>query len=135
MSTRKIWDSEHFDICNSSIVSSGKGLFSKENIQPGDTIGHYTGIVVSDKEVERAPYVDSHYILWVCKDCNIVGEGPLANHTRYINHHKKPNAHFVISTRWKKARIEAITTILPGQEVFIDYGPDFWEFFTEQKLA
>ncbi|MFC1747484.1 SET domain-containing protein-lysine N-methyltransferase [Pseudomonadota bacterium] len=119
--------SEHFDVRKSTIKGAGKGLFSRTAIKPGDTIGEYTGKVLTDRQVCRKPYIDSDYVLWVCKDHNILGEGPLANHTRYINHHEKPNARIVTSTRWKKARIEAIKRIRPDQEVFIDYGPDYWE--------
>jgi hypothetical protein len=56
-----------------------------------------------------------------------VAEGKNAGYTRYINHSDRPNARFVVSTRWKKARVEAIKRIRPGEEVFIDYGPAFWE--------
>jgi SET domain-containing protein len=121
------WDNEHFDILPSTIRDAGLGLFSRVRIQAGDTIGAYTGKIISDHQANKPRYRDSKYILWVCKDCNIVGEGPLANYTRYINHADKPNARIVASTRWKKARIEAIKRILPGQEVFIDYGPYYWE--------
>lgn len=119
-------DHTHFEIRRSSIKGAGRGLFAKQRILAGHTIGRYTGIVLSERQVNRVPYVDSDYVLWVCKDCYIVGEGPLANHTRYINHHPRPNAQIVTSTRWKKARIEATKTIRPGQEIFIDYGPDYW---------
>ncbi|MDX1346388.1 MAG: SET domain-containing protein-lysine N-methyltransferase, partial [Sedimenticolaceae bacterium] len=68
-----------------------------------------------------------HYLLWVCKDTNIVAEGELASYTRYINHSDDPNARFVVSTRWKKARVEALKRIRPGEEIFLDYGPYFWE--------
>ena len=135
MSVINMWDSEHFDVDKSTIEMAGQGLFSRVKIRSGDTIGQYTGIVLSDDAVNRAPYVDSDYVLWVCKDCNIVGEGPKSNHTRYINHHIKPNCHIVSSTRWKKARIEAIKIIKPGQELFIDYGPYYWEAFKERQFA
>ena len=133
MGTGNIWDSVHFEVVGSTIESAGKGLFPKVMIAPGDTIGPYTGIVLTDEEVNSQPYVDSEYVLWVCKDHNIVGEGPKANYVRYINHHDDPNCRIVTSTRWKKARIEAITEIHPGEEIFIDYGPYYWEFFTDRK--
>lgn len=122
-----IWSNEHFEVRASSIDGAGQGLFSRVVVCEGDTIGEYTGIVLTDVQVNSTPYANSKYVLWVCKDCNIVGEGPLANHTRYINHHDYPNARMVCSTRWKKARIEATKKIYPGQEVFIDYGPYYWE--------
>ncbi len=123
--TRTMID-EHFEVKRSSIKGAGKGLFAKKAIRPGDTIGHYTGKVLTDRQTERKPYSESVYIMWVCKDHNILGEGPLANYTRYINHKSKPNGQIVTSNRWKTARIEAIKHIKPGQEIFIDYGPDYW---------
>jgi len=122
-----IWKTEYFEVRKSTIEGAGQGLFSRVIVGVGETIGEYTGIVLTDNQVNSAPYVNSQYVLCVCKDCNIVGEGPLANHTRYINHHDYPNARMVCSTRWKKARIEATKIIHPGQEVFIDYGPYYWE--------
>ena len=135
MGIRTEWDNEHVVVAESTIQGAGMGLFSKVVIAPGDTVGHYTGIVLTDDEVNSPPYVDSEYVLWVCKDHNIVGEGPMASHARYINHHDDPNCQIVTSTRWKKARIEAVREIQPGEEIFIDYGPYYWEFFADQKQA
>jgi len=118
---------DHFHIMPSTIKNAGNGLFSKINLKPGDSIGEYTGKILTDEQTNSEPYVDSEYILWVCTDWNILGEGPLANHTRYINHSDKPNSRIVASTRWKKARIEVIKNITAGEEIFIDYGPDYWE--------
>ena len=121
-----IWLSKDFEIRSSMITEAGQGLFSLVTVETGDNIGHYTGLTLTDDQVNNGPYVYSSYILWVCKDCNIVGEGSLANHTRYINHHDEPNTRMVCSTRWKKARIEATERIRPGQEIYIDYGPYYW---------
>ncbi|MDH5408920.1 MAG: SET domain-containing protein-lysine N-methyltransferase [Gammaproteobacteria bacterium] len=127
------WEREHFIVDDSTIECAGKGLFAKVEVGPGDTIGPYTGMVMTDDEVNSPPYVDSDYVLWICKDHNIVGEGPKANYVRFINHHDEPNCHIVVSTRWKKARIEAIKHIQPGEELFIDYGPEYWENFEGYK--
>lgn len=122
-----IWSEADFKIKDSSIKGIGKGLFPLRTIRPGDTIGPYTGVIISDEECYEEPYANTHYLLWVCKDCNIVAEGEDASYTRYINHSDKPNARFVVSTRWKTARVEALKRIGPGEEIFIDYGPYFWE--------
>jgi hypothetical protein len=115
-----------FSIKKSTIKGAGKGLFTKTLIHPGDTIGPYTGKILTDWQTLRKPYIDSVYILTVCHNHNILGEGSESNHTRYINHKEKPNGRIVTSNRWKTARIEAIKMIRPGQEVFIHYGPDYW---------
>ena len=117
------YEEHYFEVRPSTISGCGDGLFSQATIYKGDTIGPYLGKIITDAQSERKPYIDSHYLLWVCRDCLIVGE----NYTRYVNHSESPNAQFVVSTRWKKARIEAVKRIRPGEEIFIDYGPDFWD--------
>ncbi len=118
---------DDFRVAESKISGAGLGLFSKVVIQEGDTIGYYTGEILTDKQVLEEPYVNSDYILWVCTDHNILGEGSLANYTRYINHSEQANGRIVVSTRWKTARIEALDSILPDDEILIDYGPSYWE--------
>lgn len=122
-----VWTEADFEVNNSSIKGIGKGLFSLRTVYRGDTIGAYTGILLNDEECCSEIYADSHYTLWLCKDHNIVAEGENASYTRYINHSDKPNAQFVVSTRWKTARVEALKRIRPGEEIFLDYGPYFWE--------
>jgi SET domain-containing protein len=129
----RVLGEEDFEIKPSSIPGIGLGLFARRTIRKGDTIGPYTGKVITDAQAEREPYVRSHYILWVCRDCNIVAEGSRAAYTRYINHSDRPNARFVISTRWKKARVEAIKRIRTGEEIFLDYGPYFWDAVDVEK--
>ena len=118
---------ESFEVRYSLVECAGEGLFSLINIKSNETIGEYKGFILTDNELENSPFNASDYILCVCKDHNIIGEGPLANHTRYINHHDEPNCEIVSSTRWKKARIRAIKSIKPGQELYIDYGEEYWE--------
>ncbi|MFP4165977.1 MAG: SET domain-containing protein-lysine N-methyltransferase [Opitutales bacterium] len=123
----KTWTAEAFAIRPSTIKGAGRGLFSKVHIEPDDTIGYYTGEVISEKEFYSPDRPFSAYILWVCRTHIIVGEGPKANYTRYINHSNQPNAFLVVSTRWKTARFEAIQSIEPGEEIFFDYGEDYWD--------
>jgi len=118
-----IYEESHFEVAPSTIPECGQGLFAGVTLYRGDTVGPYIGEIITDAQSEMEPYIDSHYLLWVCRDCLIVGD----NYTRYVNHSEKPNAHFVVSTRWKKARIEALKRVRPGEEIFIDYGSDFWE--------
>ena len=116
-----------FQIKASTIEGVGMGLFAKERIEVEDTIGYYTGKVINEKEFYREDRPFNAYILWVCKTCIIDGEGEGSNYTRYINHSDEPNAFLVVSSRWKTARFEALRTIEPGEEIFFDYGDDYWE--------
>lgn len=123
----KIWTEDDFDIKPSSIEGAGNGLFAKVRLQEEDTIGYYTGEVITEEEFHHPDRPFSPYVMWVCSSHIIVGEGPKANYTRFINHSDKPNAFLVTSTRWKTARIEALRVIEPGEELFFNYGDDYWE--------
>jgi len=116
-----------FEIRTSTIEGAGLGLFSRVRIEPEDTIGYYTGEVIDDQEFYNPERPFSAYVLWVCRSHIIVGEGPKANYTRFINHSDEPNAFLVVSSRWKTARFEALRVIEPGEEIFFDYGEDYWE--------
>lgn len=70
-----VWTEDDFEVKRSTIPKAGKGLFSRVMIWPGDTIGPYTGKTLTDNQANSAPYVNSLYLVWVCKDCWIWGEG------------------------------------------------------------
>lgn len=127
MPRTKIWTKTDFEIRPSTIKGAGRGLFAKTHIAEEDTIGYYTGEVIDEKEFYNPDRPFSAYVLWVCRTHIIVGEGPKANYTRYINHSEKPNAFLVVSSRWKTARFEALRDIAPGEEIFFDYGEDYWD--------
>ena len=118
---------ENFEIKTSTIPKSGKGVFSLIPIKKGDTIGSYIGRYMNDKEFESGKHENNHYILHICKNCYIDAEDlKKSNYTRFINHSKKPNCKFVVSTRHKTARVEALRNIKIGEELFLDYGPEFF---------
>ncbi len=115
-----------FEIRESTIPNAGRGLFARIPIEAGDTLGHYTGEVITEEDLEDGICEDSAYLLWVTANHILVGEGPKANYTRYINHSDKPNAELITSNRWKTARFEALRRIQPGEEVFFNYGEFEW---------
>lgn len=121
------YEEEHFEVKKSSVPGIGNGLFTKVNLKKGDHIGYYTGKVLTDDQAESDKYVESKYLLWICKDHWIFGEGKEASYTRYINHSSKPNIELVTSVRWKIARFRALKSIKAGEELFFDYGPEYWD--------
>ncbi len=123
----KTWTADDFQVRNSTIRGAGLGLFSKVHIRIEETIGYYTGEIITFDELQAGRFSGSDYIMALTSKLLIVGEGPRANYTRYINHSNSPNAFLIISTRWKTARFEAIREIFPGQEVFFNYGEEYWE--------
>lgn len=125
---QKTWTRDAFEICRSTIPNAGSGLFSLVNIAVEDTIGCYTGKILDNEAFNDPNRSASDYVLYLCNNHIIIGEGPHANYTRYINHSSKnPNAFLITSTRWKTARFEAIEEIKPGNEIFFNYGEDYWE--------
>lgn len=125
MNTR--WTEAAFAVGPSTIPGAGLGLFARVPIEIEDTIGCYTGVLITYDELAAGRFSGSDYLLGLTSKWLIAGEGPDANYTRYINHSKNPNAFLIVSTRWKTARFEAIKTIQPGEEIFFDYGNAYWE--------
>jgi len=130
----RTFNEDRFEVRPSSIPGIGMGLFTRSTLNKGDPVGFYTGIVLTDRQANSPKYVDSAYLLWICKDHWILGEGPESNFTRYINHSDKPNCELVVSTRWKTARIRALKRIPAGRELFFDYGEEYWENIGVSKV-
>ncbi|WCL48219.1 SET domain-containing protein [Leptospira sp. GIMC2001] len=122
-----IYTESDFEIKKSKIPGIGMGLFPKVNLKKGDHIGFYTGKILDDDQANSDRYVESRYLLWICKDWWIYGEGKQSNYTRYINHSEKPNAELIVSVRWKTARFIAMKAVKAGDELFFDYGKDYWD--------
>jgi SET domain-containing protein len=127
MSKPNKWTETDFEVRPSTIEGAGQGLFTKVRIEEKDTLGYYTGEIIDEKEFHNPERPFSGYVLWVCRTHIIVGDGPKANSTRYINHSDEPNVLLIVSSRWKTARFEALRTIEPSEEIFFNYGEDYWE--------
>lgn len=129
---KPVWFSEEdFEVKPSTVQGIGLGLFARVRLRKGDVVGHYTGKRLTDDQANNEPYVNSRYLVWICKDWYIDGAGAEGNYTRYINHSEKPNAELVTSTRWKTAKIQALQRIEPGEEIFFDYGEEYWSILGE----
>ena len=124
MGTR--WTEQAFSIAPSTIPGAGLGLFAQVPIAIEDTIGYYTGELITYDALAAGRFAGSDYLLGLTSKWLIAGEGPKANYTRFINHSDAPNAFLIVSPRWKTARFEAIKAIAPGEEVFFDYGALYW---------
>lgn len=122
----KTYTADDFEIRESTIPGAGLGLFAKVPIEIEETIGRYTGEIITWDELLAGKYSGSDYIMALTSKLLIVGEGPSANYTRYVNHSTSPNAFLIVSTRWKTARLEAIKPIAPGDEIFFNYGEEYW---------
>ena len=133
MPNPKTHTAKDFEIRESTIPGAGLGLFSKVHIEIEETIGQYTGELITWEELTAGRYSGSNYIMALTSKLLLVAEGPKSNYTRYINHSTSPNGFLIVSTRWKTARIEAIKPITPGEEIFFNYGEDYWQAADQQS--
>ena len=95
---------QKFEVKESGI--HGKGLFAKDKIKKGETIGSIKYIPTNE---------DGPYVLWVGDqgvrvDCDL----------KYINHSNKPNACYC-----EDLNVIAIKSINKGDEITHDYGDDW----------
>ena len=122
-------------IKKSQIPGAGLGLYLLEDAKAGDFIARYSGEPLSRQEsVKRR----SHYRLQVHKNLYLDAADPRHFEGRYINDSKgsafKTNARFAScyrtnicsATGYSWVRVYATRKIRAGEEVFLDYGKDFW---------
>ena len=68
MSKIQKWTADDFEIRTSTIEGAGMGLFARHAIGEKDTIGYYTGEVITEKEFHDPDRPFSAYVMWVTKD-------------------------------------------------------------------
>ncbi len=119
----------------SKILGAGQGLFTTTFIKKGDLIVEYKGQKTTWKQICRKYGKDGQKALYSyfisSKNC-IDAQNNLEALARYVNDVNGPsktkfknNAEFV-NIRGK-AYIRAITKIKPNNEIFVDYGDDYWK--------
>lgn len=107
---------------------NGLGLFAMEPIPKGKKIIEYVGNVLIDVPDEDQP--NNLYIFNINKHLDIDGS-PRWNTARYINHSCRANAESdtVKGHVWIKAK----RNIMLGEEIFYDYGKEYWNEYIKPK--
>ena len=124
-------------IKNSCIPKAGRGLFATEKIQKGEFITNYDGIqhpcgFWTPYTISIPPFGVLDGILDERFPQN---RGPVVNDCTCsdiaIGHCKGNNAEAVYY-QFHDSNIEvwlrSLTTIQDGEEIFMDYGPNYWEY-------
>lgn len=106
---------------------NGLGLFAGEPIPKGACIIEYKGRVISEREEYTSR---SKYLFEIDSKTTLDGQAR-SNTARYINHSCRPNAE--AETYKKRAFIMAIKNIKPGEEIFYDYGKEYWDDHIKPK--
>lgn len=131
------------EIKTSKIPKSGNGVFAKENFEKGIVLGAYTGKFITEEEYnEILKRNDWHYVMWF-KDCarphlgKYVGvdwkiEGNIFSRINYAPA-KFQNVKFEKICEPPYALVRTLRSIQKGEELYIDYGPDYIYDFMEDK--
>lgn len=110
-----------FEVRPSTVRAAGRGLFARRKIRRGQSLGYFTGKILTDAQAARVPAGQQKYLVPICRDHVILGDTKL----RFINHSYRPNVRMLYSNRWKTARFEALRDIPAGAEIFVEYDPAF----------
>ncbi len=100
---------------------TGRGLFALEAIPKGACVIEYIGRPATPKQMEENT---GKYLFWTSAKTMIDGN-IRENTARYINHSCRPNCE--VDQKGKRIFIFAKRRILPGEELFYDYGDEYYE--------
>lgn len=114
----------------STLPGAGKGLFTATDIAKGERIVEYKGKITSWKEAEHE---DNGYIFYATRN-HVIDARPFPkHHARYANDARgigrvkglANNAEY--AKKEGKVFIEATKDIPAGAEIFVSYGPEYWQ--------
>lgn len=113
--------------------SCGFGVFARKNIKKDSLIGEYTGIVRSHTVNPDSKYAFAYPTMVIEgkeNDDLVIDAADSGNVTRFVNHsttHKNVENSFFYDDSGRHVIFYAGRDIKAGEQLFIDYGPDYWE--------
>lgn len=106
---------------------NGLGLFTNTDIPKGTFIIEYFGKVITEKQANER---GGKYLFQTSSNRHI--DGALRQNTaRYINHSCRPNCETDIIKG--RVYISSIKNIKAGEELFYDYGKEYWNEHIKPK--
>ena len=97
-------------------VTGGKAVYARDVIEPGELIAVWSGRIVSAEELDELPEDIKRHTVQVEEGLYLASHGPDEG-PDFINHSCEPNAGLD-----GQIAIVAMTRIVPGEEVTIDYA-------------
>jgi uncharacterized protein len=102
----------------------GKGVFAVAEISPGDVVIEYKGEVITWPEALRRhphdPSQPNHTFYFHIDEKHVIDGNVDGNAARWINHACEPNCE--ADEVDGRVFIKALRPLLPGEELFYDYG-------------
>ena len=110
----------------------GKGVYAVRPIKKGETIIEYVGEIITwDEALRRHPHDPSdpnHTFYFHIDEGRVIDAKFGGNASRWINHACAPNCE--ADDDGERVFIKALRNILPGEELFYDYGLVIEERYT-----
>jgi SET domain-containing protein len=126
----------------SNIPKAGKGLFTDSLIKKDDLILEYTGDIITwDEVVKRSEAGRGGYVFYISKKkCIDAFDHPdvlarYANDARGMGRVQGLRNNAVYTIKKGRGYIQATRNIKPGEEIFVWYGPDYWDEHLEELKA
>lgn len=133
-----------FQVRKSNIPNAGNGVFATVRVPPGTDIGGYSGVYIGEADWKRL--VDEnkwHYVMQL-PECAVKYTSPNTMidgiqgsvHTR-INYAPAEfqNVKYDYFCEQPFVRLVTIKEILPGEELYVDYGESYTYFFMEDPAV
>jgi SET domain-containing protein len=117
------------EVNTSNIPNSGQGLFTLVDIERGDLIAEFTGVEVSDEEMEKLSGPRAHYLVSKSDGTTIDvydSDSP-AIKTNDARGSKFRNNSEIQELENGEIWLVAKRRIRAGEEIFCDYGESYWE--------
>ncbi len=123
------------EVRRSTVEGAGLGLFAVRAFAAGDVVCVYTGVILTAAEIGEMEGFGEHwplrfqYVMDIGADgvCVDIPENGLP--ARFINDNRdrsKINIRYVKQERLLLVELVATCDIAPGEELFVDYGPQYW---------
>jgi len=122
---------KHLSVKKSKLPNAGKGLFTKIDIAKGKRFAEYKGRIQPWREVKDQDGING-YLMYINRNVVINGLAALKTLARYANDARglvrmegiRNNSEYV--SEGKRCFIEATRNIQKGEEIFVNYGREYW---------
>ena len=114
-----VFQNPHVEVKNSTVA--GRGVFALKNFDIGDIIEVAPSLI--DDCVNFSGKVND-YITYVTQDKNKCALH--MGYFNYYNHQDDNNANYYLDETSESIKIIAIKQIKKGEEIFVNYGNDYW---------
>jgi SET domain-containing protein len=132
---RKRIEPANLYVKKSTLPGTGKGLFTRTPVSKGQIIIEYKGLITTFKKIQDNTAINP-YVYYVNRN-HVIDAMPFPDSLgRYANDAEgivtmagyKNNSKFIVVN--KKVFFEAVMDILPGAEIFVSYGKNYWDTIT-----